>query len=151
MAAAMELQFAAKQDVEDRTRDDPVELLTGALYICGTGEDDRKIVSSEEASQAHIRRSARNCIRGRGIEWRILGNNSTGAAIDLRSGEVDITLQEIEMAQPVMQLDGGDNIGLKPVLGMFPALTNHTLGRKIDDVSRFLFFDQRGQRVEILV
>ena len=64
---------------------------------------------------------------------------------------MDVTLQEGEMAQPVMQLDGRDDIGLKPVLGMLPALTNHALGRIVNDESRFLSFDQFDQRIEIVV
>ena len=64
---------------------------------------------------------------------------------------MDIPLDEWAVPQPVMKHHVGHHIGLKPVLGMLPALGHHPLGRKIDNVGRSRVMNKLQDCIEILV
>ncbi len=64
---------------------------------------------------------------------------------------MDVTIQEIEIAQQRVQPHGRHDICHHPVVRVVPTLSNHRLCGKIDDVSETLTLEQCTKSVEVAI
>ena len=151
MPAAVQAELAAGLEEQNRARNDAVKLLTGPIDVGGAREHDGKFIGLEEGAQAHVGGGARYGIRRARIERRVFLDEAVGTAIHLRRGDIDVLFEVIAPAQLVVQFHRGNDIGLKPVLWMFPAFADHALGGEIDHITRLLPIEQAHDLVEVTV
>ena len=151
LAAAIKAKLLSGHRRDDGAWHDAIELLAGAIDVRGAGEHHREFVVREIGAQAHVAGGARYRVgRGR-IERRVLPDPALGRAVDLRRRDVDVTLEPVIVAQPVVQPHGRDDVGHEPVVGMEPALADHALGGEIDHMGRALASSSGLQRLEVVV
>ena len=107
----MELQDAPGFDEENGAGDNAVKLLPRPIDIGGAGENDGELIILEESHQVEIAGGAGRGVRRAGIERGVFGHVAGAASIDLRSGDVDVFLEEFELAEFFVEADVGDDVG----------------------------------------
>jgi hypothetical protein len=151
MAAAVQRKFFAQKNVKDCPWDNAEELLSRPEHIRRPGEGHWKMIVPDESAKMQFATGTRGCIGRAGIERRFLGNVPATAAINLGSRDMDILLEEIEMAKSIVEAHVRDDVRLIPVLGMQPALRDHALGNEINDVIGLEIADAPDRPVEVVV